>query len=205
LYEGEVEAVASGRELTGKWMAGPRSGSFMFVMGLDGRTFSGRYDNGEWWTGSRVLAASPTLPVDRSDVRETVRTFVRAGNLAKAGLVENLGAAAAVLDVSNRPEPVLPNQRLEIARELFDVVSLTTLQIWSLPGPQLEDGAYTAKLRQAGTDVGLSLRFLRNAGGEWSIVAPSRQFWRQQSRHLRHLVSPAAQLGSNLPWPGRYN
>jgi MscS family membrane protein len=51
LYDGEVEALASGRELTGKWMAGPRSGSFTFVMGLEGRTFVGRYDNGEWWTG----------------------------------------------------------------------------------------------------------------------------------------------------------
>jgi hypothetical protein len=69
LYEGAVEAVANSRELTGKWMAGPRSGSFTFVMGLDGRTFVGRYDNGEWWTGARLSEAAPTLPVDRSDVR----------------------------------------------------------------------------------------------------------------------------------------
>src|SRR4051812_23703202 len=62
LYDGEVEALASGRELTGKWMAGPRSGSFT-VMGLEGRTFVGRYDNGEWWTGARVSGAAPTLPI----------------------------------------------------------------------------------------------------------------------------------------------
>jgi hypothetical protein len=161
LYDGEVEALASGRELTGKWMARPRSGSFTFVMGLEGRTFVGRYDNGEWWTGARVSGAAPTLPIDQSDVRETVRTFIRGGNLARAGLVENLGAAAAVLDLSKWPGPVLTNQRLEIARNLFDVVSLTTFQIWNLPGPGLRDASFTAKLHQAGTDVALSLELVR--------------------------------------------
>jgi small-conductance mechanosensitive channel len=173
LYEGAVEAVANSRELTGKWMAGPRSGSFTFVMGLDGRTFVGRYDNGEWWTGARLSEAAPTLPVDRSDVRETFRTFIRGGNLANAGLVENLGAAAAVLDVSKWPGPVLSNQRLEIARNLFDVVSLTTFQIWNLPGPRLPDAAFTVKLHQAGTDAALSLTLRRGTDGNWSIVAPT--------------------------------
>jgi hypothetical protein len=108
-----------------------------------------------------------------SDTPNSVRTFIRGGDLARAGLVENLGAAAAVLDLSKWPGPVLTNQRLEIARNLFDVVSLTTFQIWNLPGPGLRDASFTAKLHQAGTDVALSLELVRATDGNWSIVAPT--------------------------------
>jgi MscS family membrane protein len=118
---------------------------------------------------ARVSGAAPTLPIDQSDVRETVRTFIRGGNLARAGLVENLGAAAAVLDLSKWPGPVLTNQRLEIARNLFDVVSLTTFQIWNLQG--LGCGTHRSPpscIRREPTS-----RFHWSWFGNWSIVAPT--------------------------------
>lgn len=173
LYGGEVDAEATGRELKGRWIAGPRSGTFLFSMGPEGRTFAGRYDNGEWWTGGRTRGDVRTLPVDQSGVRETVRTFVQAGNLAKAGFTEELGTAAAVVDVGNRPQPVLQNEKLRFVRDLFDVISLATFHIWSLPGKQSQEQSYTAKLHQAGTDVVLPLNLARGADGKWFIVAPT--------------------------------
>src|SRR4051794_39168920 len=133
-----------------------------------------------------------------SDTPNSVRTFIRGGNLARAGLVENLGAAAAVLDLSKSPGPVLTNQRLEIARNLVDVVSLTTFQIWNLPGPGLRDASFTAKLHQAGTDVALSLELVRATDGNWSIVAPTED---ELSAARKALL---ARSGGRRPEPSAY-
>lgn len=85
LYGGDVDAVASGRELNGRWMAGPRSGSFVFTMGPDGRTFAGRYDNGEWWTAARSTPPfRPVRSIDPMSARRSAPSSRAATSPARA-------------------------------------------------------------------------------------------------------------------------
>ncbi len=172
LYDGQVEATAQGDQLRGRWTEGARSGQFEFSMAPDGASFTGRYDNGEWWTGGRNDTAHVSLPIDQSGVREAMRTFVEGGNLAESGVLEELGVAAAVLDFSGRPETLAQGEKLAVARALHRLVDLTTFQLWSLPGLRTPGTTFTAQLRQAGTDASLSLEF-RKQGDKWFIVAPS--------------------------------
>jgi Protein of unknown function (DUF938) len=102
LYGGQIVAEAKGRTLQGNWIEGRRKGGFLFVMASDDKSFMGRFDTGEWWTGGRIPAGRPTLPIDQTGVRETLRTFVQGGNFAHAGLLDQLAAAAAVLDFGDR-------------------------------------------------------------------------------------------------------
>ncbi len=172
LYDGDIEGTASGGQLQGRWNQGTRSGEFLFSMAPDGTSFTGRYDNGEWWTGGRSDMARILLPIDQSGVRETLRTFVEGGNLAEAGVIDDLGVAAAVLDFENRPADLAQSDKLAIARSLHQLVDLTTFQLWSLPGRRATGATYTANLQQAGTDVILGLEF-RKKGDKWLIVAPT--------------------------------
>ena len=70
LYGGRVEATAEGRRLDGQWFEGDRHGSFVFVMGRDDNSFTGRYDTGEWWTGARADAPDKSIRLDASSPRE---------------------------------------------------------------------------------------------------------------------------------------
>ncbi len=172
LLDGKVEATAEGDQLRGQWVEGQRSGNFLFTMAPDGASFTGRYDNGEWWTGGRDEAAPPILPVDQSGVRETLRTFVEAGNLAHDGLLDQLAAAAAVLDFGDRGATMAQGMKIDAAQALSDVLSLTTFHLWSFPGKRTPGDSYVAHLQQAGTDAVLPLTFKRT-DGKWFIVAPT--------------------------------
>ncbi|HEU4501445.1 MAG TPA: mechanosensitive ion channel family protein [Nitrospira sp.] len=198
LFGGEVVGKAAGTTLEGRWIEGARSGSFVFTMSPDGRTFTGRYGNGEWWTGERTRLAAPTARVDRSDVRETFRTFIKGGNLAKSGLDEEIGTSVAVLDFRNRPDTILQGQKVLAARELFELVSLTTFQIWELPGKLLETDIFTAKLQQAGTDVVLPLSFVRGSDGQWAILMPDESAFANVRKAL------LARYGGRPPAPSAY-
>ncbi len=172
LYAGEVTGRATDTTLEGRWTEGARSGSFIFTMAPDRRSFVGRYGNGEWWSGGRANGTAPSVSVNRSSVREAIRTFVKSGNLAKAGLDEAIGAAVTTLDFRHRPEAEPQGQKVRLARQLFDLVSLMTFQIWEFPGEPLEADRFSTKLRQAGTDVALPLDLVRDAHGQWSILVP---------------------------------
>ena len=107
-YGGKINGVVHDHDLTGIWIKGPRSGGIDFVMASDGRSFIEQYDNGEWWTGSGVLATSRDIAVDQSGARETFRTFVVAGDAARRGGLDELAKAAAVLDFGEAGTKIVP-------------------------------------------------------------------------------------------------
>ena len=197
LYDGEIEGTVDGGQLEGRWSQGTRSGEFLFSMAPDGTSFTGRYDNGEWWTGGRSDMARMLLPVDQSGVREALRTFVEGGNLAEAGVVDELGVAAAVLDFEGRPDDLARSEKLAVARSLHQLVNLTTFQLWSLPGRRATGTTYTANLQQAGTDVTLPLEF-RKQGDEWFILAPSEDALAVSRKAL------LARYGGRVPEPSAF-
>ncbi len=170
IYGGTVAGTAKGRTLRGRWTEGAQSGDFLFVMADDGRSFSGRFGTGEWWTGGRIAAGSEASEIDRSSPRALLGSFVGAGNAARQGSQEALGEAASLLDFGDTV--LVPGERLRRAAKLFDLIDLTTFRIWSIPtGAPAETLA--VPLAQSGSSAQLVLTMRRGADGQWAIVAPT--------------------------------
>ena len=160
LYDGQVTGTVKGDQLEGRWSEPGDSGGFVFVLGRDGNSFAGRYDTGEWWTGARAKHAEAAPTVDLSSPREALRSFTIASNLARGGMPDARGSAAATIDFGPTTARITRSDRLDLARDLFNLVDLTTFRIWSVaedpPGNSL-----TVQLEQSGTGVKLPLTFVR--------------------------------------------
>jgi small-conductance mechanosensitive channel len=187
LYDGEVEGTVQGRQLQGRWSeASGRSGAFLFTLARDGRSFMGRFDNGEWWTGTRLSGShehaitSPNL----SSPREALRTFLEAANAARAGSIDQIRPALDAIDYSDprlrsskvEGGPLLPGEMIAYARQLFLVIDELTLRLWDLPGapvhPSMGSETVRVTLAQNGTDQSFELEFILR-DGRWMMVPPA--------------------------------
>jgi MscS family membrane protein len=170
-YGDKINGIVHDRDLTGVWIEGPRSGGIDFVMASDGRSFMGRFDNGEWWTGSRVLAASRDVVVCQSGAREAFRTFVIAGDAARRGGFDELAKAAAVLDFGEAGTKMVPGEKLAAAGSLFELVNLTTFHLWTIPGKRAPGDHLDLVLAQSGTNATLALSLVKK-DAKWFINYP---------------------------------
>lgn len=176
LYNGRIEAVADGRELRGQWIEERQSGSFVFLQSRDGDSFSGRFESGEWWTGARSRAtSSAALAVDQSKPELTLRAFMNAMNNIGPGSMDLLGDAALLLEPG--PEFVDGISRLDHAQLLFDVLDRMTFRAWGISRSGLSERP-TKEVKQAGTDVSLTLEFTQ-VDGRWYIVPPTTEVLEQ--------------------------
>jgi small-conductance mechanosensitive channel len=187
LYDGTVEAVATGRELAGSWReASGREGAFRFVLSPEGDTFMGRFASGEWWTGTRLSRSAEFLPAPAvlASPRQALRSFLHAANAARSGFIEELGPALEVIAFSNLAserlpgQPPLPAERIEYARLLFRVLDQLTFRIWTLPDPSEpgfpQEPEMAVTLTQSGTTNAVTLRFVR-PNGDWLIEPPAKR------------------------------
>ena len=171
LLGGQLDGTAAGRTLTGKWTEDGKTGSFTFHLAPDRLSFLGRFDNGEWWTGGRVKRRPRLTAIDQSTPREAVRSFMIAGNRARAGAADEIGRVAAVLEFGDRRRDLGPSQRIELAQAMFDLVDLTTLQLWTIPENPAEPDVHLS-VPQAGSGAALPLHLHRDDAGKWWIVLP---------------------------------
>lgn len=203
LFEGRIEAETQGRELRGRWIQEDNEGEFIFVQSPDGRSFTGRFGTGEWWTGARVanrLVEETTQ--DQSTPRATMRAFLAAANEAADGNVDAFAAAVALVYSEEREGAAA--DRFDLARALFVVIDQTTLRIWDLPlvGEE-ESDTVTARIEQAGTGRSVSVSFPRN-DGRWYLAPNSIEQLNMQRDQLEAArksteVSPQAALGPDSP------
>jgi MscS family membrane protein len=196
-YGGQIEGVIEGRELKGRWIEGPRSGGIDFVLAPDGQSFMGRFDNGEWWTGGRVREGSAAVTVDQSGAREALRTLIDAGNMARLGALDELAKAAAVTDFGAAGATMAPGEKIEAARNLFDLIDLTTFHLWTIPGKRAQGDRLDLVLNQAGSNAILPLTLLKR-DGRWYISAPDSTALGEARKAL------LARFGGRLPAPDDY-
>ena len=172
-YGGQIEGEVVGRELRGRWVEGKRTGGLSFVLAPDGRSFMGRFDTGEWWTGGRVQPGARELKVDQAGARQALRTFVLAGNAAQAGNPDEWAKAAAVTEFGSDGAAMAPGQKLAAARALFELVDQTTFQLWAIPGRRAEGNRLDLELKQSGTSAVLPLSLVKGADGLWRVAMPA--------------------------------
>ncbi len=171
LLGGAIDAQANGRSLDGKWTEDDRSGTLRFRLAPDGQTFFGRFDTGEWWSAAKVDRFARLTVMDQSSPRALLRSFILAAGRARAGVAEDIGRARSVLEFGEKAAGLTRLQRLEAARDIFDLVDLTTLHFYDIPA-DVADDTVRIKLAQDGTQANLPLTFHRNAAGKWRIVYP---------------------------------
>jgi len=104
-FEGTIRGEVRGRLLVGSWTQPTGAGDFVFAQAPDGRSFSGRFGTGEWWTGERfpVAPADNRVRADASSPRTALLSFIAAGNAARGDRIDRLAAALNVLDFTDLP------------------------------------------------------------------------------------------------------
>jgi small-conductance mechanosensitive channel len=172
LYGGRIEATAHGPRLEGHWFEGARTGSFIFVLGRDGNSFSGRYDSGEWWTGARTAAPEDGGVFDLSSPRAAFGHFVVAANLGRGGRPDAWGEALRAVDFGDAAATMPRSEQLQRVRDLFAVIDLATFRVWSVPDTASGD-TVQVRLDQPGTDASITLTMDRAADGDWRIRMPT--------------------------------
>jgi small-conductance mechanosensitive channel len=202
LYSGKIEATVVGRELRGRWIEKGRSGSFVFVQSSDGQTFSGRFESGEWWTGSRTsLASAPKFLIDQHLPETTLRSFLQAMNSIGPASNDLLGYAAKLLAPAEESEAGI--SRLDHADLLFKVLDRLTFRIWGISRGEENVDRFTTKLTQAGTGHSLDLEFVK-LDDLWYIVPPDPDLLRSTLDKLdlaRQQAAPASRKNSGLHSP----
>ena len=170
-FDGGIEGQTDGRVLKGRWMQGQRSGAIEFVLAEDGRSFMGRFDTGEWWTGGRIPSAPEATGIDQRGPRQALRTFLDAGNAARYDAPDQMTRAVAVLDFGADAEAQTPEQKLGRAKTLFSLVDQTTFRLHGVPGEGASEDKVPLKLEQAGTGAVLQLDLVRR-GAKWFLAMP---------------------------------
>ena len=197
LYNGRIVATVKGSKLEGRWIEGARGGEFLFVQSEDGRSFTGRFETGEWWTGNRAASLEDAVGLlDQSTPQSTMRSFLNIMNSIEPGSVDMVGLAARALWIAevNGGQMNIVNKT-----ELFyRVLDRLTFRIWSLPeGRDPAETRATAELSQSGTGVKVTVNFEKH-GKDWFIVPAASA---ELQRHLEALEAarPRAKPSENGP------
>lgn len=180
---GRVTATLTAEgKLDGRWFEEDRAGTFTFALAPDGKTFAGRFGNGEFWNGVRLAPArARAQPFTASDSpRETLRTIVTSLNATAAGDVD----AALIW------EPLLlfaedsASSTRELARRrqlLFRLIDLSTFRIHEAPDTNAEQtsdaqngdyGSAAFAIGPAGTNWRFDLEFVATSPSRWQLVVP---------------------------------
>jgi small-conductance mechanosensitive channel len=208
LYQGRIEgkarAEAQGSRLEGQWFVGATSGKFIAVLSRDKHTFTGRFDDGEWWTGERTRPYEISPRIGMRSPRETFTRFVVAGNLARSGIDDAWGAAAEAVEFGGASSPMTRIEQLHEVRSLFALVDLTTFRYWSIPEPPPGTDSVVLHLEQLRSNVVLKLMMRRDSEGNWHIVSPGEDEMRAARTALLALYGgkpPASDAFRRLQTP----
>jgi len=192
LLHSRIEGKVLGDRVEGRRIEGERSYSFVLLPGHHGRSFNGRDETLGWWTGTRANPASapgkPKFPTPRA----AFENLVLYATQARCGLEDQWARAADSVEFDSQTATLPRDRQLRHLREFFDLVDLTTFQIWEV-ATQAPSDDLTVELRQLRSGVVLPLKLHRNSAGEWFVVVPSESEMRTLSASL------LAVYGDKLP------
>lgn len=183
LYGGRIEAVAEGRILRGSWTQPDDSGRFIFVMDRDGKSFTGRYDEGEWWTGMRPPAPPATMVLNQSTPRDAFRQFVFNGDLARGERHDAWALAIAAVEFSAQEAGLGRQEHLRLVQDLFTLIDLTTFHFSAIPHAT-EATEVPLVLHQSGSYARLQLVLVRGDDGLWRLRMPDAEAREAARRQL---------------------
>lgn len=169
--DGRVQGVVEGRRLTGTWSQEGGEGGFSFALAPDGKSFAGRFDNGEFWNGERIDPGSftPTPFVDSDTPRAALRTIVVAANAAREGDTQAALIMAPLLDFEG-PRPT-DDERQDRFRTLYRILDMSTFRFADVPAnPGTDEVAL--EIGPAGSDFTFEVVLRRGDDARWRLVVP---------------------------------
>lgn len=172
--EGRIEGVAGpDGVLTGTWTEPEAGGAFTFALSSAGASFAGRFDNGEYWNGTRLLEGRrPPTPFSRADTpRAALRTIVAAANASAEGRADAVLIWEPLLVYA--PDDVETNRRLNDRRlKQQRLIDMMTFRISDAP-TEGEDGRAEFAIGPDGARWRMRLSFVEGDDGLWRLVVPS--------------------------------
>lgn len=177
-FEGEVKDGV----LTAWWAENKESGSLTFSMSSDGQSFSGRFDDGEWWSGRRMDRNGEPNPYDvflipnLGSPRDTLRSYLIASDFVDFGSNDFITTAmnCCILDEKSAALPV--TKQIATVDAFFDTLDQATFRLWDVPGqtgfrltgtPE----EFSVKLLQAGTNESVTVSMVKREN-QWKILVP---------------------------------
>ena len=182
LFRGHITATATDRALDGQWATGNQTGGdqtggdqtgrFNFILGSDGKSFAGRDENGDWWTGERSARFSQPLSRTAVTPRAAFSAFLIAANQARDGDEDAWAAAVAAVDFGPAESQLPPRRQVPLVRQFFDLIDLTTFDVTIVPDLTAARDI-TQKLPQRGSDAALTLTMRHGGDGVWRLAIPA--------------------------------
>jgi len=137
---GRIEAKVVGRRLIGEWIESQkveRRGRFELTLSPDGDSFAGCSNRRVVeWTRIVTPRTSPFLQAHVNSPRDTLKSFLIAGELNRAGnmtIWERCWRASTSGPVG---ADLMTGQKGALAELLFNTLDQCTLRIWDLPGTE---------------------------------------------------------------------
>ncbi|WP_171060620.1 mechanosensitive ion channel family protein [Poseidonocella sp. HB161398] len=176
---GEIEGTVEGRVLTGTWREAGSEGAFTFALSEDGRRFTGRFGDGQYWNGERAAAGGdgdgdPLPPAPNATPQETLESILQGANAAVfQGDTRALRQISGLLRYEGGAENTTDHTRRRWL--LWEIIDLATFRLVDVPdGPDLPggDSASFEVSPQLG-DASYTLHFLRDPEAGWQLLVPS--------------------------------
>lgn len=173
--DGVIEGKVTGRLLEGTWREPGSSGGFIFALGDDGQSFTGRFSSGEYWNGQRIddRATDGDAPGGASP-RDTLDAVLQGSN---AAIFQNDSSAlrriADLMVFEGDEKQLTDHSRRRYL--LWEISDMSTLRLGDAPDGPDEPGGTLATF-PIGPLVGggsYTLRFRLDPDGVWRLlVAP---------------------------------
>ena len=190
--DGRIEGTVEGAVFSGTWTQAEADGTFEFALSPDGRSFAGRFGNGEYWNGERVRGGTFTVsPFTRSDTpREAFRSIVAAANAAAEGDT----AAALVYDplIAYEGPDTGQTDRRARRRAFYRPMDMSTFRFADIPDRDVDgDGVVRFAIGPAGADARLDIEMRRGDDGVWRLVLPNVETLQRATRSFLEATGAA--------------
>jgi small-conductance mechanosensitive channel len=210
-----IEADAKENQLAGRIILDGGSENFNATLSAGAESFSGHTDTGSWLSGRRPTAATTAVSsfvLDLHSPRATMRSFLRAANLAQEGEKPALAWAVDTIDFGAASGVASPEERFHAAEQLFRVIDLGTLSLAAIPEQGASSPLRLSFPRLDATPT-IDLDMIRNEDGNWRILMPAAEALRAMAASttsrpadaFRQLQSPRDSLRAFLEGMKRWD
>ncbi len=167
---GRIEGRVDGRLLRGHWRSDDVSGGILFALSSDGKTFTGQFDNGEYWNGRRVTDDEKLrFPYTAAtSPRETLRTIVTSAN--EAVFFGNTAAMQIYAPLLHYEGPATDSRDRNRRRSLlWRLLNISTFRIYDAPA-RVDGDRAVFEIGPADAAMRYPLRFQRSRDGRWMLL-----------------------------------
>lgn len=200
--QGRIEGTVSGNGVQGQILHDGIREEFNITLNPGLQSFSGTTAAGEWLSGIRRNGKDFPVKlagVDLHSPRATLRSFLDAGNLARAGNPQALASAIDTIDFGSEEDWSASDAKYAAAEALFGLVDLATFHLATIP-EQSGEQRLTLALPRLDKHTTVDITLQRGTDGKWRIVMPTAAALRAMARDLEG-DSPSADNFRQLQSP----